>query len=571
MKKIYFILLVTIFIAAMIFSSCSKSSSTSTSTSTTKSTTLTSSSTTTQTSSSTSTTKSSTTTTKSSTTSTTTKSTTTTVNPNEPQYGGTLKILSTEKFYNIGDPRQSGVPNDGYVRHVFIETLLRFSWDPATRGEIVGWLCKSWEYNDALTTLTLKFQEGVKYHDGTDFNAASVKECWEMYIAAGLTQLNSVSSMDIVDTYTLRLNLKSFDVGLVGLFAQTPIGAMISPTAMKTYPKDKLINYPVGTGAFKFVSYEPGVKFVGERNPDYWVKGKPYLDSIEVSYMADSTVAKMAFERGEASLIPRCDVKQGSELMATGKYNVFISPAGFEFMLAGDTVNADSPFSNVNVRKAIPYAVNVDKMIDKLGYGLWQVARHSWNPAHWAVSPDPLPYNYNPDKARTLLREGGFADGFDTTLYLRDATFMDAMTVIQSYLLDVGIHANVKLMTSAEAAEQAVKGWHGIRHLLGPSTAEREPATTQLTYYGPGNIYNASLALPADVVALLQEESRTLDFEKRKSLAQQADKLIVDDYALIWQFAYVPFVVPKQKNVHDDNSRHFVGHYWTPEQAWLSE
>jgi peptide/nickel transport system substrate-binding protein len=488
-----------------------------------------------------------------------------------PKYGGVFKIITTEGFFNIGDPRQGGPPYSTSIRTIFLETLLRFSDAQENFSEIVPWLCKEWKYNDDLTTLTLKFEEGVKYHDGTDFNAQSVKECWELYIDGGLTQLSTVASMEVIDTYTLQLNLNQFDVGLVGLLAQSPIGQMVSPTAMKTYSMDEMINTPVGTGPFKLVEYDPGVKIVSEAFEDYWVEGLPYVDGIECDYIAESTVAKIAFERGEGDAIPRMDVKEARELMDAG-YDVFISPAGFEFMLGGDIANEDSYFADINVRKAIAYAVDVEKIVDELGYGLWQINRRWWNPAHWANNPDPSPYYYDLDKAKELMAASNYADGFDTTIYMRDITYEDAILVIQQNIKAIGVNADIVVMTDAEQAAQAVEGWHNsIRHLLGPTSAEREPSVTSLTYYTEGNIYNASCMLPDDIIALLEEARGEADMEKRKELCQEAERLAMDEYCLWWNFVMVPFCVPKQSYVRDDNLRFFVGHYWTPEKVWLDK
>ena len=445
---------------------------------------------------------------------------------------------------------------------MFLETLLRFSDDPEHLGEIIPWLCKEWKYNDDLTTLTLKLEEGVKYHDGTDFNAQSVKECWELYIEGGLTQLSSIESMEVIDTYTLQLNLARYDVGLVALLAQSPIGQMVSPTAMKTYSKDEMVNNSVGTGPFKLASFDPGVKIVGEKNEDYWVEGLPYVDAIECDYVAESTVAKIAFERGECDAIPRMDVKEARELIDEGHY-VFISKSGFEFMLGGDVAHEDSYFADVNVRKAIAYAVDVDKIIEELGYGIWQVNRRLWNPVHWANNPAPSPYYYDVDKAKGLMAASNYPDGFDTVIYMRDATFEDAILVMQQNLKAIGINADIVIMTDAEQAAQARDGWHNsIRHLLGPTSAEREPSVTALTYYTEGNIYNASCKLPDDVVALYEQASGESDMAVRTDLVQEAERLTMDEYCLMWNFCMVPFCVPKQPYVHDDGLRFFCGEFF---------
>ena len=542
MKKVFLILFAVIIIGVLIISGCAKTTSTPSKTPAPATTTA------------------------------ATKTSTPTSAPSlTPQSGGTLKIITTEKIYNMGDPRAPGEPYDSNARHPFIETLLRFDQEP-NLGKIKPWLATGWSYNADYTALTLTLQKGVKYHDGTNFNAQSVKDCLDFYKAAGRIELKSVTSVDVVDEYTVRLNTPKFDVALVGVLAQAPIGQMVSPTAMRTMDKNKLLLTPVGTGPFKLASYEVGVKIRGEKFTDYWVKGLPYLDAIEITVITDPTVARMAFERGEGDVIPRMEPKEGSELKATGKYNVFLSRSGFEFALGGDVVNADSPFANVKVRKAVAYAMNVEGAIKQLGYGIWIPNRRMWNNAHWAFNPAPTIFSYDPAKAKSLLAEAGYATGFKSTIYLRDKMFENVATVLQSNLKDVGIDVNLEVMTPAQASEQASKGWkNSIRHLLAPSTPEREPSVTALTYYGPGNLNNASMVLPADVVALCQKAASEPDFDKRKAMALEADRLVMEEYALFWEVVTAPFVVPKQRYVHDDNLRFFVGHYWTPERAWVEK
>jgi peptide/nickel transport system substrate-binding protein len=485
------------------------------------------------------------------------------------QSGGTLHIGTIEGFQNIGDPRVSRVPFDGCIRHLFYEEPVRFDKD----GNIIPWLASSWQYSNDYKSLTLTLQKGVKYHDGTSFNAQSVKDCLDAYKAAKMPQLSTVTSIDVVDEYNVRLNTDKFDATLLGLLAQTPAGQMVSPTAMNKYSADEMMRTPVGTGPFKLASYDPGNKIVATKNPDYWIKGRPYLDGMDCTYIKDPTVAKMAFERGEVDVIPRLDPPQGTELMNSGKYkNLFVSPSGFEFMLAGDNMNADSPWSKLKVRQAAMYAVDVDAMIKKIGQGVAVVCRRLFQANSPFYNPAPVPYSYDPSKARTLLTEAGYSSGFDTTIYLRTPTYQDYATVVQSYFNDVGIRANVKIMTTAEAADLTTKGWkNGLLEILGPNTAEREASVTILNYYAPGNTYNASVGVAQDVVALCTQALSEPDIKKRIALSLQADSMIVDRDALLMNYATIPFIVPKQSWVHDDNFRFFVGHYWTPEKAWIEK
>jgi peptide/nickel transport system substrate-binding protein len=176
------------------------------------------------------------------------------------------------------------------------------------------------------------------------------------------------------------------------------------------------------------------------------------------------------------------------------------------------------------------------------------------------------------NKAKELMAASNYPDGFDTTIYMRDTTYEDAILVMQQNLKAIGINADIVVMTDAEQAEQAVDGWHNsIRHLLAPTSAEREPSSTALTYYTKGNIYNASCMLPDDVIDLFQQASGEPDDDIRLTMQREAERLMMDEYCLMWNFVMVPFCVPRQTYVRGDNTRFFVGHYWTPEKVWLDK
>ena len=129
--------------------------------------------------------------------------------------------------------------------------------------------------------ITLTLRRGVKFHDGTDFNAEAAK--WNLDQAISTKQFGSVliDSVDVVDPYTIRINLKQRDNTLLGMLGFSYIGMMISPTAFKTKGEDWVIANPVGTGPFRFASWQKDVKIAFRKFEGYWQKGKPYLDGIE--------------------------------------------------------------------------------------------------------------------------------------------------------------------------------------------------------------------------------------------------------------------------------------------------
>ena len=195
-------------------------------------------------------------------------------------------------------------------------------------------------------------------------------------------------------------------------------------------------------------------------------------------------------------------------------------------MLAGDSVNADSPWSKLKVRQAAMYAVDVDAMVKKLGQGVAVVCRRMFQANSPFYNSKPVPYPFDPAKAKALMAEAGYATGFNTTIYLRSPQYQDWAVTVQSYLNDIGIKSNIQVMTPAVAADVTAKGWkNGLLEILGPNTAEREAASTILSYYGPGNTYNASVSIPKDVIDLCTQALTQLDMKKRVDLSVQARRL----------------------------------------------
>jgi len=268
MKRYLFIFLSVILIAGLIFTSCSTS------------TTLT--------------------TTKQTPAATTTKAPPTTTQT--PQTGGILKVIATPGILNMGIPGQSFASGDLNPARCAVECLL----DLDSSGNIIPWLATGWQFSSDLKTLTLTLRKGVKFHDGTDFNAQSVKYCLDL-ARTMRPDLKIVTSIDVIDDYTAKLNLSAYAPNLlIGLTGNS--GKIYSPTALQT-KGDANKTLPVSTGPFKAVSYQRDVSLKFEKFTDYWQKGKPYLDGIEFNFIADAVTRLVSFKAGEAQFLATLDPK----------------------------------------------------------------------------------------------------------------------------------------------------------------------------------------------------------------------------------------------------------------------
>lgn len=174
------------------------------------------------------------------------------------------------------------------------------------KGNPLPWLAKTIDVSPDGKTITFTLNEGIKFHDGTDFNAEAVKYNLEACVeanVAGSDVLQGVESYEIPDPYTLKLHMKQYDARLLLTLANGTVGQMASPTALKkptsgdSVPKDHL----VGTGPFIFDSWQRDqfVRYV--KNENYWQEGKPYIDAIEYRNNADVTVSIMSLKAGEVN------------------------------------------------------------------------------------------------------------------------------------------------------------------------------------------------------------------------------------------------------------------------------
>jgi ABC-type transport system substrate-binding protein len=488
-----------------------------------------------------------------------------------PQYGGVLKIITNPGLMNIGYPGAPNASNDGSYQMPCLEELLNL--DPKGTGEVIPWLATSWQYSSDYNSITFTLRKGVKFHDGTDFNAAAAKFSLEMTKASGRVELSTISSIDVVDDYTIRLNLATYDSSLLVNLAGY-VCPMVSPTAIQSLGKDASLTHPVGTGPFKFVSYKRDVSLKYEKFADYWQKGKPYLDGIEIVFIADPVTALASFKAGEAHLLTKIGLNDAAALKATGKY--IISPMEIAIDgIIGDSAHPKSPFADIRVRRAMAYAIDNATIAKAVGLGFFPPTNQFVSPQHPAYNPAVVGYPYNPQKAKELLTQAGYPNGFETKLSFRPGAFeADFCTMLQGYFKAVGINVQLDSADPARFAKLRLQGWENqLMMYVVPAGVEKDMAfqLRERLSIKARTFPSSTVYIPADYDAKLLAINSERDAKKRLALLREVEKIVIDGYCLAVPVQVEQAISVHSMQVHDCNAYQYYGMNWHPANVWLSK
>jgi peptide/nickel transport system substrate-binding protein len=480
-----------------------------------------------------------------------------------PTKGGILRVANVLDSTILGYPPTMAKLYDFTFASTSLETLLKFD----ETGAPVAGLAKEWNVDVAAKTITLVLQKDVKFHDGTDFNAEVAKWNLDSVRESARTELKGVDSIDVVDDHTIRLNLSTFD-NMVLVNLGGPAGLMISQAAFEKNGAEWCEKNPVGTGPFKLASWQTDVKQVYERFDGYWQTGKPHLDGMEWVIIPDPMVRLASFKAGEVDVTLDVEPKDAKEMETEGKYNISSLSSGL-YGIAGHSAQADSPFADVKVRQAMEHAIDKQAICDTLGYGYWEPPYQAAAPGRWAENPDVVGYRYDPAKAKELLAEAGYPDGFKTTIYVMATPqiIVDMVTAAQGYLKEVGIDAALETMDHPRFGEFfAGTAWQDGIAMMPMGLSPDEIGLLNRLFL-PGSILLPGIARPPEFQQKLAEVSAAPDFATKQKLTWELQKIGVDNAMVTWIHTSVGLSA-RQLKVHDDGFSKILGVEWTPADAW---
>jgi len=266
--------------------------------------------------------------------------------PEKPEggvYGGRLKLVGSGNVGNMGNPNEISNPSDAGYAFPALEPLITRD----AGGNFLPWLARSWDVPEDGTSITFYLQEGVIFHDGTPFNAEAVKVNADIQITTPAWQnLKMVKSCDVLDDYTVRFNLDSWDWTMMNSLTGFWSCMMYSPTALQNETPEYLRSHPIGTGPFKLAAYDRDMYIKYDRFDEYW-RGRPYLDGVDFIFIPDSTTQLLAFKSGETDMtgVAAQDVE---DIKATGFE--MTSTKGWIVGLYPDSNTPESPLADIRVR-----------------------------------------------------------------------------------------------------------------------------------------------------------------------------------------------------------------------------
>ena len=370
------------------------------------------------------------------------------------KYGGTFKlVLDVSPGGNPGYPVE--IRGDMVATtQLFCESLLHES----VKGEYAPWLAESYDLAPDGKSITFKLRKGIKFHDGSDFNAEAVAWNLQQWLDGG--RAPTWSSIEILDDYMVRVNMTKWrNTGFGGF---TGGSFMISPTAFKKHGIDWARNNPIGTGPFIFDYFKRDTGARGVKNSNYWRKGQPYVDAFEISYVPDQMTQKALMQSKQADALVVELGKVAAETIDMGMNT--ITQHGATFSLFPSSAEAESPFRHLKVRQAVEYAIDREAIAKGLGFGMWQAPYQLAPPDNATFEPDFSGRKFDPEKAKQLLAEAGYPKGFKTTLYPAPVMInKDVNVAVQSYLKKVGIDARIEYWEHASYAPiMNRKTWEGL-------------------------------------------------------------------------------------------------------------
>jgi peptide/nickel transport system substrate-binding protein len=467
-------------------------------------------------------------------------------------YGGTITFGLENDVSNL-DPMLSGLFVDRNIHYAMYDSLVRVD----NKGNIIPWLAEKWTTSTDGKTITFNLRQGVKYHDGTAFDAASVKWNIERYIttkgSSRTGDLGAVASVEVVDPNTVKFNLKLAFAPLLAALVDRA-GMMVSQKVVDAMGVDFTLKpFKAGTGPFILTEAVKNDHYTLERNPDWWGKDDkgnklPFLDKIIVKPILDRDVRLTNLRTGQIQVINDLAGKDVLALKADTSLTYQETGSFAWFSLIPNEAQGYI-FNEKRYVKAVALAIDRQEILDKgptqgnlglVGYG--PIA-----PSHFAYDASFKPYpKADIEGAKKLIADVGKPLEFELLASSGDAGTLQLAQLIQAQLAKADIKANIKtqLFNDIVTLQQSHK--HLGMTLINWS-GRLDPDGNTYDFVVTGKTNNDSSYSNPKVDELMNQQRVESDPAKRKALLQEAQKIyVVDDPARVWyQFGASPLVTVK--------------------------
>lgn len=421
-------------------------------------------------------------------------------------------------------------------RNVF-EGLVRID----RNGDLVPALAERWDVNPSATEYTFYLRQNVRFHDGTPFTSKDVVAKLERARdpESGHTHpeyYRDIESVEAPDDYTVVVKLSQPNAEL--LFDLARPDSVIYPAGSEETQRSR----PVGTGAFKFVEWVRGSHVTLERNEDYWDPALPYLDRVVFRFVPDPNAQVTGLLSGDLDAIGNSLAPENAlRIQGTRGFRLLEGSTTTEVILALN--NSRAPFNDVRVRRAIAHALNREELVEGAMFGFGTPIGSHMSPAERYYVDLTDRYPYDPAKARELLAEAGYPNGFEATLSLPQPYEYARRSgeVAAAQLAEVGIRLNIEVVEWALWLSRIFSGGDYDMTVIGHS----EPF--DISIYGNPNYY-FRYDNP-EVRELLAEARATGDEDRRQELYARIQEVLADD-AVVGFLFNLPHLVAVKDDIH---------------------
>lgn len=321
---------------------------------------------------------------------------------------------------------------------------------PAAGGIIEPALAEKWEVSDDGRTITFFLRKDVTFHNGEPFTADSVVYSWQTYSQPEVTYANNwtiADKVEKVDDYTVAVHTAEPNALLLPTMAAS--WAMIPPKAHAEMGAQAFAESPIGTGAFMFKEWVKGDRLVVVANPNYWRQGYPKLEQVTFRFITEAATRVAAVQTGEIDISPRLTSEDAKSLLGAEGLTIIRYPVDRSYYLAFNNISTGkgTPIEDPKVRQALAYAIDLDGIIDAVFDGFATRSVGFVSSANLGFDgAEPVPYD--PEKAKALLAEAGYPNGFAMNMACPDAGYPkinEVCQAISAQLNEIGVKNELEL------------------------------------------------------------------------------------------------------------------------------
>lgn len=465
-----------------------------------------------------------------------------------PVHGGTLK-LNTPLAPSTLDPVLGNSGGDYPSLLPIYDRLINVN----QKAEPIPGLALSWKYPNP-TTLVLELRSGVKFTDGTAFDADAVKFNLDRARtdakSSVRTDLGMIGSVEVTGPLEVTIKLSRPSTALP-LVLSDRAGMMASPKALQA-DASGFSRAPVGTGPFKVQAYAPGSSLTLKANPDYWQKGKPYLDGIDITYLSDGQTAVNSLTGGQTDFANVVGVQYLGPLQANNALTVSSVPTvSFDALI----FNYDAAgFKNADARRAVQMAIDTTALEKAVYFGNGEPATQYYPKSNWAYQPDLAKSKYDVAEAKKLAESSGLAGRTIHALTYNSPGQDAKLQIIQAQLKAIGVNLDI----TVEEVSAVVTDFYQAKKfdvLLAQWSGRPDPSQVYTFTLSPKSTFNVGGFQPAgvDVDALIAAGETSTSLSDRRAAYKPLVEMMQQQ-----AFGWLPLVFAPSINVMSSRVHGFV-------------